>query len=293
MTTQPTTHILDSLVRLFYHCVDDLGDFVEVQADAMPADYRALLAHQNHMTVTVERYHHSPVDVRVLETHISGEHYARKILLSRQSDGVVVQFGIVRLNFAHVDPEVRREVESQQIPLGRVLIAHNVLREIHLLGCGGSSLVRTCKNCLACPATSSSTAARRSSTATASRPSSCWKSCRRSTGYAPAMRRQLPESHALALALPGSGNAPRRPARSPSAALGWRAEAAWPGNVRSLGAGGDAAGPARLRLPCRCRENGAGCGRTLVFCHEVLQTADDPGTLRRCLVFHRYRRAWG
>ena len=110
-----------------------LGDFVEVQADAMPADYRALLAHQNHMTVTVERYHHSPVDVRMLETNISGEHYARKILLTRQSDGAVVQFGIVRLNFAHVDPEVRREVESQQIPLGRVLIAHNVLREIHLL----------------------------------------------------------------------------------------------------------------------------------------------------------------
>jgi len=133
MTTQHTAHILESLVTLFYACLDDLGDFVEVRAEAIPAVDQKLLAHQNHMTVTVERHHRSPVDVRVLETHISGEHYARKILLARQSDGAVVQFGIVRLNFAHVDAEVRREVESQKIPLGRVLIAHNVHREIHLL----------------------------------------------------------------------------------------------------------------------------------------------------------------
>ncbi len=133
MTTKHTTYILESLAALFYPCLEDLGDFIEARADDMPAVYRALLAHQNHMTVTVERHHGSPVDVRVLETRISGEHYARKILLTRQSDGAVVQFGIVRLNFAQVDADVRREVESQQIPLGRVLIAHNVLREIHLL----------------------------------------------------------------------------------------------------------------------------------------------------------------
>jgi chorismate-pyruvate lyase len=133
MTIQYTPYILESLVTLFYPCVDDLGDFAEVPSAAIPAVYQTLLAHQNHMTVTVERYHGSPVDVRVLETRITGEHYARKILLARQSDGAVVQFGIVRLNFAHVDAAVRREVESQQIPLGRVLIAHNVHREVHLL----------------------------------------------------------------------------------------------------------------------------------------------------------------
>jgi chorismate-pyruvate lyase len=133
MTTQHTPPILESLATLFYARLEDLGDFVEVPAEAIPAVDQKLLAHQNHMTVTVERQHRSPVDVRVLETHISGEHYARKILLARQSDGAVVQFGIVRLNFAHVDAEVRREVESQKIPLGRVLIAHNVHREIHLL----------------------------------------------------------------------------------------------------------------------------------------------------------------
>ena len=91
-----------------------------------------LLAHDSHMTVTVERFHNGPVNVRVLETQLSGEHYAHKILLTRQSDGVVVQFGIMRLDFSTVSPAVRREVESQQTPLGRILIQHNVLREVHL-----------------------------------------------------------------------------------------------------------------------------------------------------------------
>ncbi len=85
------------------------------------------------MTVTVEAFHRSPVDVQVLETSLSGQHYARKILLARQSDGGIVQFGIVRINFAHVSPAVRREIESQRVPVGRVLIQHNVLRKIHLL----------------------------------------------------------------------------------------------------------------------------------------------------------------
>ena len=84
------------------------------------------------MTVTVEEHHHGPVDVQVLESTKVGSHYARKILLTRQSDEVVVQFGIMRLNLRHVPDAVRREVESQSAPLGRILIQHNVLRQIHL-----------------------------------------------------------------------------------------------------------------------------------------------------------------
>jgi chorismate-pyruvate lyase len=123
---------LDTLVRLFYPRTSLLGRFDEVDSQTLERDYRMLLAHDSHMTVTVERFHNGPVDVRVLETRLSGTHYARKILLARQSDGVVVQFGIMRLDFSCVSPEVRREVESQSAPLGHILIQHNVLREVHL-----------------------------------------------------------------------------------------------------------------------------------------------------------------
>ena len=121
------------LAALFYPSTDGLGEFAEVSADALPPVYRSLLAHNNHMTVTVEQHHRSPVDVRVLDKRRVGSHYARKILLARQSDGAVVQFGLMRIDFRYLDETVQREIESEAIPLGRVLITHNVLREVELV----------------------------------------------------------------------------------------------------------------------------------------------------------------
>jgi chorismate-pyruvate lyase len=123
---------LATLVGLFYPRPEELGEFQEVESRLLSRDFRMLLAHDSHMTVTVERFYNEPVDVRVLDTQASGDQYARKILLARQSNGQVVQFGIMRLDFSCVSAQVRREVESQSMPLGRILIAHNVLRVVHL-----------------------------------------------------------------------------------------------------------------------------------------------------------------
>ena len=130
--THTVTPDLETLVRLFYRQPEELGSFEEIDSHDLSRDVRMLLAHDNHMTVTVERFHNGPVNVRVLETQLTGNHYARKILLTRASDGAVVQFGIMRLDFSAISPQVRREVESQQIPLGRILIQHNVLTKVHL-----------------------------------------------------------------------------------------------------------------------------------------------------------------
>ena len=132
MAEQPrSTPDVQSLASLFYSDPEELGRWRAVEPREVPSPYRELLDHANHMTVTVERHHQSPVDVQVLATHITGQQYARKILLARRSDGAIVQFGIMRLNFHYVSPEIRAEVERQQTPLGRILIQHNVLREIH------------------------------------------------------------------------------------------------------------------------------------------------------------------
>jgi chorismate-pyruvate lyase len=124
---------LMALVDLFYPVVEELGTFEEVSPTEMPADFQRLLAHTHHMTVTVEQFHRTPVNVQVLEKRHDGQFYSRRILLSRQTDGRVVQFGIVRLDFEQLSPEVRRRIESQSAPLGRILIEHNVLREIELV----------------------------------------------------------------------------------------------------------------------------------------------------------------
>ena len=129
----PNIPDLTALVMLFYSEPSRLGSFEAADPAEMSAYFRELLDHHNHMTVTVEHYHHTPVDVDVLETRLDDGHYARKILLRRQTDHAVVQFGIMRLDFSCVSPEVRQVVESQSAPLGRVLIEHNVLREVRLV----------------------------------------------------------------------------------------------------------------------------------------------------------------
>ena len=124
---------LQSLAGLFFQDSKRLGQFTEIPVEELPSPYRELLGHTLHMTVTVENYHNSPVDVQVLDKHVTENHYSRKILLRRQSDNKVVQFGIVRLNKAALSDEVWHEIENEGAPLGRVLIEHNVMRHVKLM----------------------------------------------------------------------------------------------------------------------------------------------------------------
>lgn len=136
MTVTPTrqaTPELKALANLFYLSLDELGTFVEVDTGEVPERARRLLWHDEHMTVTVEHMNESPVDVSVLNTHRTRTHYSRRIVLHRQSDQKPVLFGIVRLSLDLLPPRVREEIESQETPLGRILIQHNVLRHVRPL----------------------------------------------------------------------------------------------------------------------------------------------------------------
>lgn len=135
MTTQAqrATPELHALVDLFYEDSAVLGTFVEISEKDLPATAHRLLAHDEHMTVTVEAFHGCPVSLEVLQVHVTSTHYSRKILLHRQTDDHVVQFGIVRLALVLLDSQVRAEIESRRIPLGRVLIDHNIMRKVRLL----------------------------------------------------------------------------------------------------------------------------------------------------------------
>ena len=103
-----------------------------VPSASTPEPYKQMLVHDKHMTVTMEDYHGSSVDVRILDRKLEDDLYSRKILLLKAGTDQVVQFGIVRFNFHYVTPEVRDEIIEGKTPLGRILINHNVLREIDL-----------------------------------------------------------------------------------------------------------------------------------------------------------------
>lgn len=123
---------LDSLLRIFPDGPAVIDHAEHIPSATAPEPYKSLLVHSHHMTVTMESYHHCTVDVKVLaEKHSSGE-YCRKILLLKAGTEQVVQYGIVRLHLQFLSPVVRDEIMAGKIPLGRVLINHDVLREIDL-----------------------------------------------------------------------------------------------------------------------------------------------------------------
>lgn len=124
---------LKSLAELFFRRFEDLGKFVEVSAEEIPPPWKKLLAHENHMTVTVESHYRSPVDVVVLDQRSDDTSYSRKILLKLVSDGRVVQFGLVRVARSALDEAIMSKIEAGDTPLGRILIEHNVLRKVRLL----------------------------------------------------------------------------------------------------------------------------------------------------------------
>jgi hypothetical protein len=130
LTTAPT---FDHLYRLFPDS-PDRPSAVEVPAEEVPPPYHQLLVHTHHMTVTVERYYGSPVDVNVMHCRRSGNEYARKILLQLHDDSrKVVQFGLVRINLGVCPEPVRNAIIEGKTPLGRVLIQHDMLRRIEPL----------------------------------------------------------------------------------------------------------------------------------------------------------------
>jgi chorismate-pyruvate lyase len=122
----------ESLVSLYYDQPETLGIFALQSPEQVPQPYRSLLAHTNHMTVTVEKHFGGLVNVEVLRAELQEDSYLREILLRTEHDQVVVQYGIVKLATKYVDEAPLQEILSQKKPLGRVLIEHNVLRKIEL-----------------------------------------------------------------------------------------------------------------------------------------------------------------
>lgn len=123
---------LKSLTSLFSNDKKLIEKAEHVPAALVPEPYKTLLAHDRHMTVTMEKHYDCSVDVRILDRVETDQYYCRKILLTKSGTEEVVQFGIVKFDFQYVTEAVKNEIIKGEIPLGRILINHNVLRHIDL-----------------------------------------------------------------------------------------------------------------------------------------------------------------
>ena len=102
----------------------------EVEPEDIPQPYRRLLDHNGHMTVTLEEHHESPVAVEPYLVHRQGDIYGRLLDLRAKKTDLVVMTGILLFNLSICGREVRDLIVGEQVPLGRILIEHKILRRI-------------------------------------------------------------------------------------------------------------------------------------------------------------------
>ncbi|MCY2975080.1 MAG: hypothetical protein NTW52_10500 [Planctomycetota bacterium] len=124
---------LAQLIQLVDPDMDQLGSFKRCDSLDLPQPYKQLLSHNEHMTVTVEAFHLCRITVEVLQSWTDGNFYIREILLRRESDQEIILYGVVRLRLDSLEESPRNAILSESIPLGRVLIEHNVLRNVELV----------------------------------------------------------------------------------------------------------------------------------------------------------------
>ena len=98
--------------------------------EALPEPALTLLAHQHHMTVTLEAHHRERVALVALASKREGELYCRKLLLKGERSGKTVLFGIVRIHLDLLTPRVRELILEEKTPLGRLLIEQGVMRRV-------------------------------------------------------------------------------------------------------------------------------------------------------------------
>jgi hypothetical protein len=124
------------LLCLFHPAKEGFAGVRAVEAPVVPQPYRTLLDHTSHMTEAMERHHGGPVSLRVVqvaEGSVDGRGYAREILLAR-GDGLVVQYGIVRIDLSIIDGATAAAIRAAEVPLGRLLIEAGLLRDVHDVG---------------------------------------------------------------------------------------------------------------------------------------------------------------
>ncbi len=91
-----------------------------VPAAVLPEPCRALLAHDAHMTATLERFHGAPVAVEVVHRWHDAALYRREILLS-VPNGRNVQYAVVNIALALCPQSAREAILAEREPLGRIL----------------------------------------------------------------------------------------------------------------------------------------------------------------------------
>ncbi len=137
-----------SPLRTFYAQADLAPPVIAtLGGEQMPQPYRGLLAHDDDMTPTLERFHGGRIHLRVLHSRspvtggaapvtggtapaTGGRRYGatlmREVVLLLDADETPAEFGAIRIHLDGLPENARRQIHEGRRPLGAILAAHGV-----------------------------------------------------------------------------------------------------------------------------------------------------------------------
>lgn len=122
-SAQPAMHPLDD----FYSQAGlTLPPFELVPGPELPEPHRSLLDHADDMTPTLERFHGTPVALRVIRREQRGDYYYREVALLGGPGNRPVEFGAIKISLGLFPPAARREIVEESAPLGTLLARHKI-----------------------------------------------------------------------------------------------------------------------------------------------------------------------
>ncbi len=100
--------------------------FEAVRAEDLPEPYRHLLVHESDMTGRLTDFHGETMGLRVIEKKILCGVLARRVVLYGLESQRGVEFGEILIYLNRFQPEIRELIEACEIPLGGILVQHQV-----------------------------------------------------------------------------------------------------------------------------------------------------------------------
>jgi hypothetical protein len=92
-----------------------------IRGAEVPEPYRTLLVHDNDMTPTLEEFYGCDIHIEVWGRDRDADAYYREVVLRLDRDQQPVEFGANRIDLSLLEPEVRRLVLDEYVPLGHIL----------------------------------------------------------------------------------------------------------------------------------------------------------------------------
>jgi hypothetical protein len=134
MPDNPSTAIAPGVNASPVHPLDDfyalagqpVPPYTQIEGEAVPEPYKALLVHQNDMTPTLEKFHKCRLHLRVLGRRRKDDSYSREVILLMDGSNRPVEFGAIKINLALFGSAARDEILKERLPLGHILEEHKI-----------------------------------------------------------------------------------------------------------------------------------------------------------------------